>query len=378
MTELPRFKRLKIQSPERILVITTRRIGDALLTTPLLRSLRTAWPEASIDVLAYKNKNFMLHGNDDIDSIIEVEERPSFLQVIALISRIFRRYQLSVSTLAGDRPTFYGWLAAKKRVGLVPKRASFDRWKLAVNNGWAELDIVWTHTVEQNLMLARVLDIPLVHTVVPPKSPGAESGFRKHLNFNPDNTRFAVLHPVPMYQYKRWTKDGWLGLMDYLRNRGYRIVITGGPNEDERRFCRELSKHFPESTLDLSNVLSFTEISALLHKAQCFVGPDTAMTHLAAACGIPTLAIFGPTNPVRWGPWPKGYNEEHSPFDMYSSTPQIKRNVALLQPAYKDDCVPCLEEGCDRHRNSVSKCLLGLPASDVIKTLEILLNNQSG
>jgi heptosyltransferase-3 len=96
------------------------------------------------------------------------------------------------------------------------------------------------------------------------------------------------------------------------------------------------------------------------------VGTDTVITHMAAALGVPTVALFGPSNPVKWGPWPKGYCREGSPYVMRGT--QRAGNVILLQG--NGECVPCREEGCDRHIGSFSRCLLELSADEVIRAVE--------
>ena len=116
-------------------------------------------------------------------------------------------------------------------------------------------------------------------------------------------------------------------------------------------------------------------MSALLTQSKLYIGPDTATTHLAAACGTPTLAIFGPTNPVKWAPWPFGCHEEKSPWQRYSSKYQLVNNVMLLQG--RGDCVPCHKAGCNNHNNSHSQCLDDLPVGRVIEALAVLLKSQS-
>ena len=90
-----------------ILLIATRQIGDVLLITPLLRSLRRAYPDAVIDVLVYENNGGMLEGNPDYNTLISVAEHPSFGEYKMLFKQIFRRYDLAISTLSGDRPLIY-------------------------------------------------------------------------------------------------------------------------------------------------------------------------------------------------------------------------------------------------------------------------------
>jgi heptosyltransferase-3 len=108
----------------------------------------------------------------------------------------------------------------------------------------------------------------------------------------------------------------------------------------------------------------------LLKAAKLYVGPDTAVTHLAAAVGVKTLALYGPTNPLKWSPYPQGYARNYPPFEHKGT--QHVGNILLLQG--EGDCVPCHEEGCDRHKQSESRCLQELPAERVITAALSLLS----
>ena len=99
-----------------ILLIATRHIGDVLLTTPLLRSLRLAYPTARIDAIVYNWTAGILDGNPDLNHVITVNQDPPFSEYAALVKRIFRRYDLAVSTLTSDRPILHAFWAAGKRV----------------------------------------------------------------------------------------------------------------------------------------------------------------------------------------------------------------------------------------------------------------------
>src|SRR5579871_1615069 len=103
----------------RILVITLRRLGDVLLTTPLIRSLKRAWPDAAIDALVFEGTQGILEGNPDLAGVIAMPARPSTGETLALLRRLWRRYDLAISTQSGDRPTMFAWAAARRSVGLV-------------------------------------------------------------------------------------------------------------------------------------------------------------------------------------------------------------------------------------------------------------------
>ena len=351
---------------QHILLIATRHIGDVLLTTPLLRSLRFAYPDARIDALVYRWTAGIVEGNPDLNGVIAVNQGPRFSEYAALVKKIFRRYDLAVSTLTSDRPILYAFWASAKRISLVPPYRLNDAWKRWITQAWVELDDWDTHTVIQNLRLCDVLDIPRHYDVVVPASAHDDETLDALLPFLWRTTPYAVFHMVPLRFYKRWTLKGWQDVARHLDGMGFRIVIVGGSDKEEVDYVRQFMQSRCAPAVDLTGRLKFSETAKLIGSCRVYVGPDTAVTHLAAATGAPTVALYGPTNPVKWAPWPHGFRETRNPFER-RGTQQVG-NVVLVQG--EGDCVPCHEEGCDRHRQSESRCLADLRSEVVIRAIE--------
>ena len=89
----------------RILVIALRRLGDVLLTTPLIRSLKRAYPDAAIDALVFAGTEGILTGNPDLARIFPMPQQASKSQTLKIAARLWRRYDLAVSTQTGDPPS---------------------------------------------------------------------------------------------------------------------------------------------------------------------------------------------------------------------------------------------------------------------------------
>ena len=98
-------------SPRAVLVIVTRRIGDVLLATPLIRSVKQAWPEAALDVLVFEGTEGVIAANPDVRRIVTVPQRPRLARHLALLAGCWRRYDVALSLVPGDRPTFYAFVA---------------------------------------------------------------------------------------------------------------------------------------------------------------------------------------------------------------------------------------------------------------------------
>jgi heptosyltransferase-3 len=351
-------------TPAKILVIVTRRIGDVLLTTPLIRSLKQAWPTASIDVLVFRGTEGVLAGNPDIGKVIAVPARQSLREAWNQISPLRCQYDLALSTSPSDRPTIYAWLAGRRRVGVMAAGAKHV-WKRILMNATVSFENRNVHTVVQNLWLADLLGLPRCSEMPFTWSPEDELAIEALL---PEyaTTRYAVLHVYPKFTYKMWASEQWCALADELSRKGLRIVLSGSKEPNELDYVARLAASMSPSPLNLAGKLDFRQLGLLLSRAKLYVGPDTVTTHLAAAVGAPTVALFGPSNPVKWGPWPRGCTAQESPWSMRGT--QSVGNVVLVQGF--GACVPCLEEGCAREESSKSVCLQMLTADTVMESIK--------
>lgn len=359
-------------TPGRILVIAMRYLGDVLLTTPLIRSLRQAYPDAQLDVLVFSNTAAMLEGNLDISHILTTPSRAKLSDVWQLVRQLFRRYDLAVTLQAGDRPFLYSLLAAPIRAAVVPPKKTTGWWKRFFIQHWTEFDDENTHTVLQHLKLMELINVPLCFSVVPPQLGNAQQ-LVERLPFLADNTGYAVLHPHPQWTYKQWTVEGWREAGLFLKKLGLKLILSGGPAQEEVDYVANIQRQLPENTVNLAGRVSLAELAYIIARAKLYIGPDTGITHLAAATGVPVIALFGPTNPVKWAPWPSGYSQNKNPFHKIGS--QRLSNISLLQG--HGDCVPCRLEGCDRHRQSRSRCLDTLSPGLVEEAIRQALGNGS-
>lgn len=352
-------------APRRILVIVTRRIGDVLLATPLIRSLKNAWPESRIEVLVFAGTQGVLAGNPDIAAVHTVAERPGLMQHLSLLARLFRQYDLALSLVPSDRPTLYAWIAGRRRAGLLVDRPS-QRWKQKFLDRWVAFDPDNTHTLRNHLALAGALDIPAAADVVvawhDKDTHAVDALLQGSCN------ALAVLHPYPKFRYKMWHETGWVAVARWLLDNGMRVALTGSADPAEQAFVAAIARQLPDTVINAAGQLTLGGTAALIARAQFYVGPDTAITHIAAATGVPTIALFGPSDPVKWGPWPKGHAADHNPWRRLGD--QRVGNVQLVQG--RAMCAPCGHEGCARHLDSGSDCLLHLPATTIINYLKTM------
>ena len=339
-----------------ILVITLRRLGDVLMTTPLIRTLRRRWPQARVDVLLFSGSERILKGNPDIDRITTIPPRPSTAEMIALGRQLWRRYDLAVSTQSGDRPTFLAWLAGRRRVGLVQSRDAGAWWKMRVHDRPVAVDRD-CHRFEEMRLLAASLGLALCPDVICPQGSSAEGVAPP--------VPYAVLHATPFERYRRWTDAGWRALARGLAERGFAVVATEGRDSAEQAYVEGVFAPADPPVIRERGRLDWPGLAALLKGASVYVGPDTSMTHLAAGCGCPTVALHGPTNPRRTAAWPVGGLSRM--WDKIG-TIQERGNVWVVQNPLP--CLPCENLGCEGHLDSHSRCLDELSVEQVLAAVD--------
>jgi len=155
------------------------------------------------------------------------------------------------------------------------------------------------HVVEQNLSLAeavahRPLEMPRIEF---PHDPAIEKKCEERLQQNSGD--FALLNPGAGWGAKQWPAERYGHVARRLAQDGMKSMINFGPGEESLMRSVESASEGTAKGI----VCSLTELIALTRRARLFMGGDTGPMHLAAALGIPVVAIFGPTNPARNGPF---------------------------------------------------------------------------
>jgi heptosyltransferase-3 len=354
--------------PKRILIWCTPGFGDVLIATPLVRSLRQAWPDARIDMLVFEGREAMLVGNPDIHRAIPSPKRTNPWQLLRLLARTTGRYDLALHGTGSDRAMIVMRLAARRCVAVLSpthrnemvRRWAATRWVPRIREEGQLL---------RHLRLADAVGVERSYEVVPPYAADAAERLDELLPFDWRQTPFMVFHPASHATRKRWTVEGWHALGKKLTRRGWRCLITGGPNED-RAYLESIRAGIDSDALVLAGQLEMTEVRALIERSRLYVGVDTATKHLAAALGVPTVGIFGPGPTNRFAPWPRDYAASEPPFQDVEGV-AMNRNVCLIQA----DC-PCghdYRNKCGKEIPGRSRCLEALTTEVVVDATERLL-----
>jgi len=355
---------------EKILVICGTGVGNILLATPLIRSLRRAYLVATIDVLVPEGREGILEGNPDVNDVIRVRRRQGIREDLRFVRRLWRHYDIALSTQADDRSVISACMASELRFSHWYRCGLLSAWQRLVLNDCVGPDCK-THVVVHGLRLLDPLGIAKQYELVPPAcSEDATAALDRLLPFSRPRQSYAVLHFFPRNMYKCWTLAGWIVVIQHLASRGMPMVLTGAAGQQEQDYIRAiLARCGNPEIVNLSGQISLAQVSNLLKGCSLYVGPDTGITHVAAAQGCPTVALYGPTDHGYWGPWPKGYAKDQSPFDRQGS--QRRNNVYVVRR--ESGCILCSAEGCHSAANRPSRCMEELTPESVIDAIDEML-----
>ncbi len=349
----------------RALVVKLRHHGDVLLASPVLGALKAHAPKMQIDALVYDDTSSMLSGHPALAELFTVGRRWRGLGAAARLAAEWklqsalrpRRYDLIVHLCEHPRGA---WLArtlgARYRVApRMPERGvlwakSFTHLYPLVGNGRR-------HRVELNLDALRRIGVqpsPDERRVV--FVPGAEAERRVDALLNEHGASsgaFIHVHPASRWRFKCWPAERNAELVDRLAAAGHHVLLTAAPDPEEVALVDDIMRRANSRPTNLAGKLSIKELGALTARARTFIGVDSMPMHLAAAMGIPTVALFGPSGEVEWGPW----NVSH-------------RVITSAHP-----CRPCGYDGCGGGK--LSECLTTLAVDDVLGAAEQLLKEDT-
>jgi len=372
--------------PKKVLFIATRQIGDVLVTTPLISKARELWPNAEFHFLGYRGKLEMLKGNPEITKTIETSDRPRFKEYLSLFFQLFQRYDLALITQPSDRAYLYGLIAAHQRVGVLgghpqgltskdktkkSKSEKQNAWKKAICLHTVEVDYFTQHVVTEKLRLLEVFypsrqelfSQPIL--VTPPAGDPVTPSIAAQLH-----SPYVVVHPGPLTAYKRWPLSYWQTLLAWITQQGWQVVLSASPAKQDLQLNQDILSLLDEDTrskvVNTAGLLTIPQAGVMIQGALAYVGVDTSITHLAAACNTPTIALFGPTPPTNFGPWPNGFIGEQ-PYQLRARSQTVGKITILQGPG---ECVPCRKAGCDDHVSSRSECLDQLTPIQVIEALQ--------
>jgi predicted lipopolysaccharide heptosyltransferase III len=331
-----------------ILVIKLRYIGDVLLATPVLRALRERFPEACLTMAVNRGTEEVLKRNPDVNEVLVVEHGGLGAQL--RFARDLRRrcFDCVLDLTDGDRS------AILTRLSGAPVRIGFNdehRWRGLLYTSVVQVPEGF-HRVEHDLEAVRPLGIiPKAGPLVLRTDPEDEEGVSRLLSeLGVSGSRLVMIQPGARYWFKAWPAERFAELADRLTDVfGCRIMVGGdGRDQDIAATICEKARSSPAVLAGRTTLLQY---AAIVKRCDLFVGNDNGPMHMAAALGVPVVALFGPSDPREWGP-----------------------RGEKVQVLYKGlDCRRCFHPTCERGEES---CMKQISVEEVFAAAAKLLSTK--
>jgi lipopolysaccharide heptosyltransferase I len=266
-----------MNNPRRILIIKPSALGDIVHALPILHLVRRRWPEAHIAWLVNPAFAGLLDGNPDLNEVIRFDRREHGSAFLWSLRR--RRFDLTVDLQGLLRSGLLSWISgAKDRVGFANAREGA---------AWCYSQRVVVSDVEQHALDRYLI---LSDAIGCGKEPVEFILPRAALNANllpAADSPYAVLLPATNWATKRWPIEYFAALCEPLTKRfGLQTVVAGGTD-----------------AVEMAAKTSLPQLVTLLEGASVVIANDSGPMHIAAALDRPLVTMFGPTNPVRTGPF---------------------------------------------------------------------------
>ena len=293
----------------RILISTKFRfIGDTLLAIPVIRAARRTWPDSYICVLTGKNANVLLKHNPYVDEIVEFNPTSTDRGLFAFFRVVNRLRKQSFSHSITLNRSFHSALIpflsrVRVRAGfdsegrglLLNRRVPYDSHKSEISCYFDVLDAVSTGCTR---------DRSLELWISEQEATKARSVLNERLGIGFKGPLIGI-QPGASLPIKRWDLVNFARVAERILRQFPQsvVVLLGGSDEIEisKRMRAALGADYASRCVDLTGTADLRGSLALLSQMTVFLGNDTAILHSAVALNVPTVALFGPTNPEKWG-----------------------------------------------------------------------------
>lgn len=276
-------------SPD-ILVVRFSSIGDILLTTPLLRAIRTKWPGARVTVVTKRQYVPLVSDNPNVTEAFGIAPQDTVRDVAALIRRV--QYSHLLDLQGGTRTLPLRMLARGPWSGFSHRRLARELLIRFKHNRYSE------HVPVPERYFEAAADLGVEPDGGPPEfflDPAAHekaAGWLTRAGIGNKRPLVAVA-PGAAHATKRWPVEHWIKLIRQIVQTGADIVVLGGP--EDSAVGAEIAARGGAQVASAAGDLSLQETGAVLKRAAALISGDTGVMHMATGVGTPVVALFGPT-----------------------------------------------------------------------------------
>lgn len=334
---------------ERILLVRPDHLGDMLLTTPAIHALRAARPNAEIHALVGPWSADVVANYPEIDAVLTLAF-PAFSRTPKVSWR--SPYQMALSSAQHLRQIGYSsavimrpdhwWGAMMAKLAGIPQRIGYDLPQVKPFLTDA-LPHQHQHAVLQNLRLIErwtgnlSREQIIYHFPVDPYDRVYVDGYLEAWGIGREQPIICI-HAGTGTKVKHWQEAKWASVADTLAGQlDAQIVLTGGDHEVP--LAKAIAAQMKTRACIMAGDTRVRQLAALFERAKVVLGPDSGPLHLAAAVGTPTVALYGPADPLEFGTW-------GSPGKHFALTSDIGcRPCRVLDWGNEDVSMhPCVQE----------------------------------
>jgi lipopolysaccharide heptosyltransferase I len=332
----------------KILILKPSSLGDVVQALPVLRLIKRHLPGSQIHWWIDSQLAPLLEGDPDLAGVVRFERRrwaapqhwPEIWRSVRWLREQAFDWVIDLQCLM--RSGIFAWLAnGKLLLGLdEPREGARGFYDHIVRR-----PSFLTHAADWYLRVLPVLGVPADGDFewLPPR-PAVAEAVRRQWPVN--GAQWITLQPGARWSNKRWPVESYAELVQLLAaaNPGCRFAVLGGT--EDRALGEVIARADPARCLDLTGRLSLPEMVEWIRLCELMVTNDTGPMHVAAALGRPVVALFGPTEPRRTGPYR-----------------QLDHVLQIKLP-----CVPCLNPHCSYVKPM--ECLHAIPPSAVFVAVQ--------
>jgi heptosyltransferase II len=340
----------------RILIRSVNWIGDAVMTTAAIDSIRANFPEAEITLLANPSVAPLFQVFDGVDRVITFRrngQHRGLLGRLRLAAQLRKhRFDLAILFPNSFEAALIPWLAG------IPLRIGKDsdaRGLLLTHRYPRSLQLPDTHQVLNYLKMLEYFGLQPGKAALRLQTTAAEEGELAALlagrGIGPRDLVLGINPGATFGAAKRWYPERFAEAAAELSRRwGARVVITGGPGETG--MAARIEELLGGDCVNLAGATSVRQLMALIKRCDFFITNDSGPMHIAAAFGVPLVAIFGPT-------------------DHRTTSAFFDRGVIVRQGA---DCAPCMLRECPTDH----RCMTAVSAAQVVEAADRLFRGLPG
>ena len=285
-----------------VLIIKLRYLGDVLLITPCMQAIKENLPHVDLTVVVNKETEPMLRHHPCVDNIITVDRHQWFGGYRTVMRLLQHHYDLVLDLTDGDRSAILTLLVnARYRVGYNAER----RWRGYCYDWTVRGDPTTMHTVQYHIHAVK--EIGLNGNISAPTLlvSSDDDRYANELLANHGIAcadRLVMIHPGSRWEAKSWLTERFAAVADRIQSsRAARVVFAGIDREHAR--VKNIQSKMMTTPISIIGQTTVLQLAAVMKRCLLFVGNDNGPMHMAAAVGLPVVAIFGPTTPKIWGPW---------------------------------------------------------------------------